>query len=327
MTTPILHSKEQVVKAFLALLAERKQAKARIATKEELALSAQEKELVAKATGYTSHGIVKELANLQIEVGTSLESLASRLDSETERLDDLRQSIEIQQAYYKQVLDTQIAADALYILNQEHITWLQALEEEKKRTLTDLDTQITQKRADWEKEQKEYDLLQAEMLEALKAEREKELASYKYELERLYKIEADQYEDKKKLAEREIAQSTLQKTKDWQKREKWLEAQQEKQAEYKKRADGYEDELKQATQKAREEAIKEASKDARVKAELLEKEVEGKKQTFELQIQSLENVINKNNDQLEKLTTELKEALAQVQSLSLKVVEKIKAEK
>lgn len=327
MTTPILHSKEQVVKAFLALLAERKQAKARIATKEELAQRAQQKELVAKTTAYTSQNIVKELANLQIELGNSLETLASRLDSETDRLDELRESIEIQQAYYKQVLDTQIAADALYILNQEHIAWLTSLEEEKKNTFHELETLIAQKRTDWEKEQKEYELLQVEMREALKNDREKELAYYKYELDRLYKIEADQYEEKRKLAEREIAQNSLLKAKDWQKREKTLETYQEKQTEYKKRVDGYEDELKQATQKAREEAIKETSKETKVRAELLEKEVEGKKQTFELQIQSLENVITKNHEQIEKLTAELKEALAQVQTLSLKVVEKIKAEK
>jgi hypothetical protein len=327
MTIPVLPSKEQVVRAFQALLAERKAAKAKIATKEELALRAQEKELVAKATGYTSDNIVKELANLQLDLGNSLESLTTQLDGELQRLDDLRKSIEIQQAYYKQVLDTQVAADALYILNQEHTAWLTAHEAEKKQIFTDLEEQIARKRADWERENTEFALLQVEMLEAVKTEREKELALYKYELERLYKIEADQYEEKKKLLEREIAETTNQKTKDWQKREKTLETQQDKLAQYKKRVEGYEDELKQATQKAREDAIKETSKEAKNRAELLDKEVEGKKQTYELQIQSLENTIAKNTEQIEKLTTELKEALAQVQSLSLKVVEKIKADK
>ncbi|TAE12936.1 MAG: hypothetical protein EAZ95_11830 [Bacteroidetes bacterium] len=327
MTSPILQSKEQVVRAFQALLAERKEAKAKIATKEELALRAQEKELVAKATGYTSDNIVKELANLQLDLGNSIESLATQLDNELQRLDDLRKSIEIQQNHYKQVLDTQVAADALYILNQEQIAWLQTHEAEKKQIFTDLEKQITQKRAEWEREQAEYALLQTEMLEALKTDRDKELALYKYELERLYRIEADQYEEKKKMAEREIAETDLLKNKDWQKREKALELQQAKLAEYKKRVEGYEEELKQATQKAREEAIKETSKEVKNRAELLEKEVEGKKQTYELQIVSLENTIAKNTEQIEKLTTELKEALAQVQSLSLKVVEKIKAEK
>lgn len=327
MNIPNLQSKEQVVKAFLALLAERKEAKAKIATKEELARRAQEQELVAKATGYTSDTVVKELANLQLDLGTSLETLASQLDNELQRLDDLRKSIEIQQGQFKQVIDTQIAADALYILNQEHTAWLTAHEEEKKRTFQALEELVALKRIEWEKEQKEHELQRAEMLDNLKAERDKEIALYIYELERLYKIEADQYEEKKKMVERQIAESNLQKIKNWQQREKVLELQKEKFEEYKKRVDGFEEELKQATQKAREDAIKEASKETKVRAELLEKEVEGKKQTYELQINSLEGVIAKNTEQIDKLTAELKEALAQVQSLSLKVVEKIKAEK
>jgi len=327
MTNTVLQSKEQVVKAFQALLAERKEAKSKIATKEELAVVEQEKALVAKVAGYTPDNIVKELANLQIGIGNSIDALASQLHSELERLDDLQKSIEIQQRYYKQILDTQVAADALYILNQEHTAWLETHEAEKKQAFADLEKQIALKRAEWERDQSEYALAQAEILEALKNEREKDLALYKYELERQYKIEADQYEEKKKLVERNLAESTAQKEKDWQKREKALEAQQDKYNEYKKRVDGYEEELKQAVQKAREDAIKEASKDAKNRAELLEKDVEGKKQTYEIQIQSLENTIAKNSEQIEKLTAELKEALAQVQSLSLKVVEKIKTEK
>ncbi len=327
MNTPSLHSKEQVVKAFLALLADRKAAKAKIATKEELALRAQEKDLVTKVAGYTSNSIVTELASLQLELGNSLETLASQLDSELQRLEDLRKSIDIQQAYYQQVLDTQVAADALYILNQEHTAWLASHEDEKKRTFTDLDAQTTQKRIDWEKEQQERTLSQAEMLDNLKAERDKELALYVYELDRLYKIETDQYEEKRKMAERQIAEASLQKLKNWQQREKNLDLQKDKLAEYKKRTDGYEEELKTTTQKAREDAIKDASKETKVRAELLEKEVEGKKQTFELQIVSLESVIVKNTEQIERLASELKEALTQAQSLSLKVVERIKAEK
>jgi len=327
MNNPTLQSKEQVVKAFIALLATRKEAKNKIATKEELALHVQERELVTKATGYTSDSIVKELANLQLGLGTSLETVASQLDNELQRLDDLRKSIDVQKTYYKQVLDTQLAADALYILNQEHTAWLTSHEESKKQTLADLETQITQKRNVWEKEQQEHALSQAEMLENLKTERDKELALYVYELERLYKIEADQYEEKKKMAEREIAVTSQQKAKNWQFREKTLDLQKDKLAAYKKRTEGYDEELKQVTQKAREEAIKDASKETKVRAELLEKEVEGKKQTCELQILSFENVINKNTEQIDKLALELKEALAQVQSLSLKVVEKIKADK
>jgi flagellar biosynthesis chaperone FliJ len=58
-----------------------------------------------------------------------------------------------------------------------------------------------------------------------------------------------------------------------------------------------------------------------VAAALKAKEAEGSKKVYEMQVQSLENTIEKNKEQIDKLSAELKEALTQVQSLSLTALE------
>ena len=86
----------------------------------------------------------------------------------------------------------------------------------------------------------------------------------------------------------------------------------------KSRADN---ELKEASNKARENAIKDVSRKSKVAAELKAKEVEGSKKVHEMQVKALEETIVKNNEQIEKLSAELKDALSQVQSLSLTALE------
>ncbi|MBD2098217.1 hypothetical protein H6F90_24415 [Trichocoleus sp. FACHB-591] len=57
---------------------------------------------------------------------------------------------------------------------------------------------------------------------------------------------------------------------------------------YRQKAESSPTELEEAIKKSREEGIREANQGAKVKADLFEKEWEATKQSYELQIQSLE---------------------------------------
>lgn len=70
--------------------------------------------------------------------------------------------------------------------------------------------------------------------------------------------------------------------------------------------------------KAREEAIKEVHQDAKVKADLLEKEWESTKQGYEFKVQSLQETLQKQTEQIEHLSTQLQDALKQSQSLAMR---------
>lgn len=316
-----IQSKEEVMRSFENLLTERKALMAKITTKEETAKKEENKELVAIASNYTSNSIVTGLAELQLSFGNSVESLAMQLQSELTKFEELKAAIKVEKETLKNVKDTKIAADALHILTQEQTVQDKTFEENSALQYKRLEEEISEQNYAWEKEQREFDLSVKEYGEGLTKEREKELADYEYELERTYKIEADEFADTKKYLERDLNAKDKEKNKDWSNRQKVLDENQKKLQEFKQRVDNFDEELKTASNKARENSIKEASRKAKVVAELRAKEVEGSKKVYEMQVQSLEATIEKNKEQIEKLSIELKEALTQVQGLSLTALE------
>jgi hypothetical protein len=314
-------SKAQVKTAFRALLLERKTARALVRTQEEIAQTQKDKALLSVTAQYTPPTIVKGLADLQLSLGNAVVGLSAQMQAELTKLDELKASIEVEKSHLHDLNAIQLAAEALHILRQEQATQLQTIIEEYTEKTKQINTETTEKRQTWEKQQKEHDTRVAEYTENLKREREKELADYKYELERTYKIEADSFAEKRKLLERELLETNRLKQKDWNAREKTLELNQTKFDEYKAKVDSSAQTIEEATKKAREEAIKNTSKEVKIRADLTEKEMDGTKQVFELQIQSLENTLAQQIAQVEKLQTELKDAMSQVQSLSLKAIE------
>lgn len=316
-----IQSKEEVMRSFESLLAERKTLMGKITTKEETAKKEENKELVAIASNYTPNSIVTGLAELQLSFGNSVESLAMQLQSELTKFEELKAAIKVEKETLKNVKDTKIAADALHILTQEQTVQDKTFEKNSALQYKKLEEEISEQNYAWEKEQREFDLSVKEYGENLTKEREKELADYEYELERTYKIEADEFADTKKYLERDLNTKDKEKNKDWSNRQKVLDENQEKLQEFKQRVDNFDEEVKTASNKAREGAIKEASRKTKVVAELRAKEVEGSKRVYEMQIQSLEATIEKNKEQIEKLSAELKEALTQVQGLSLTALE------
>jgi len=70
--------------------------------------------------------------------------------------------------------------------------------------------------------------------------------------------------------------------------------------------------------KAREEAIKDVHQDAKVKAELLDKEWESSKQSYEFKVQSLEETIQKQTEQINQLYAQLQDSLKQSQALAMR---------
>lgn len=316
-----IQSKEEVMRSFESLLAERKALMAKITTKEEAAKKEENKELVSVASNYTSNSIVTGLAELQLSLGNSVEELALQLQGELSKLEELKAAIKVEKETLKYVQDSKVAADALHILTQEQDAQKKSFEEDTALQYKRLEEEISEQSYNWEKEQGEFDFSVKEYTDNLKKERDKELADYEYELERTYKIEADEYADTKKYLERDLNSKAKEKNRDWTQRRKVLEENQEQLQKFKQRVDNFDNELKEASNKARENAIKDVSRKSKVAAELKAKEVEGSKKVHEMQVKALEETIVKNNEQIEKLSAELKDALSQVQSLSLTALE------
>lgn len=314
-------SRENILKAFQQVVDHHEAQKARIITAEEAAERAREREVVKVASGYTVEVIIKGLADLQLHFGDTIDMVAKRLSGEASRLDELRRAIDVETAFGKQLNDIRIAADALSILKQEHREALKGFEEDALEKREALDAEIKQSQSDWAAERAQHEAEVKKYDEKLARDRKKGEDDFAYELARKRKLEADALADKREKAERQIDEEEGRRKKQWAEREALLAQRAEEHALHKAKVEAFPQEVDEAAKKAREESLKEGFADAKVKAELLEKEVEANRKVYALQISSLEETVKKQGEQIEAFTAKLQIALSQAQELALKAIE------
>ena len=280
MTTgAVKDSKQQLVQSFQQIRADRKKLDAKIATKQEEAEKVKNQEILAAASTYTVDSIVKGLADLQLEFGSIVNTLAEKLAQENTKLDELNRAIEIETQRLQELRQIRIVADTSDIFTQEHREKLKVLEQDTANRKEALEKEAATRRKEWQKEQIEFtERIQAEN-DVLAKNRQQEQEEHEYKLATTRKLTTDAYEAKKRNLEREITEITQQKEKDWNEREKVLTDNQKLFTEYQQQAVKFPTELEEAVKKAREEAIRETSQKAKVEVDLFEKEWESTKQS------------------------------------------------
>jgi hypothetical protein len=314
-------SKDQILKAFQQVADHQRAQKARIVTAEEAAERARERAVVKTAEGYTVEVIIKGLADLQLGFGDTIDDVVRRLTGESSKLDEMRRAIEIETAYAKHLSDVSVAADALSILKQEHREALRVHDEEARTQTEALESEIKETRAAWDEARLTHEREVARFEEKLGRDRGKSEADFNYELARKRKVEADSMADKRAKTERDLTEEEQRRGKQWVEREAVLASKAAELASNKARVEAFPQEMDEAAKKAREDALRETFGEAKVRAELLEKEVEGNRKVYALQVESLEATLKKQAEQIDSLSARLQVALTQVQELAHKAIE------
>jgi hypothetical protein len=313
-------SKTEIL-AELNRILDRDRPSSKVATKEEEAQLAKNKEIVARAANYTVDTIVKGMADLQLEFGSIVSELSEKLTSEVEKLTEAKQAIEIETQHRTELQKIRVVADALYIITQEHQQSLKGIEQQLASEQEELVKEQTQVRKNWAQAAKEYTEQQAELATITAKERQKEQDEFQYKVTRDRQLQADTYAETKRNQEQEIQSRDREQQKQWKEREKFLKDNQKLLDENVAKVAAFPAELEEAVKKAREEAIKETSADAKVKADLFEKEWEGAKQGYEMKIQSLERVVDRQSEQITAMTEQLQAVMNQAQSLAMRAFE------
>ncbi|WP_026098642.1 hypothetical protein [Kamptonema formosum] len=311
-------SKAKILEAFNQLIAEKKKIGSKVATKEEEAAKEQNKQLLEVVSTYTTDSIVKGLADLQLEFSSIIIGLSEKLTKESSKLDELKRAIEIETQLQQEVRETRLVADALYVLTQEHQEKLKALEQDAASYLEALDKDKADKRKAWQKEQEEYESSLQEESETAAKDRQKEAEDYQYKIERTRKLEMDEYENRARQQERELQDIEQANQKQWADREKFLADNQAQFEEYQQKVATMPEELKKAEDEARKRAIEDVSREAKVKSDLLAKEWEKTKEGYDFKVQSLEQAIQRQNEQIGDLSKQLQDTIKQAQELAMR---------
>lgn len=311
-------SKTRIIDALQTILAEQRSLSSRVATRAEEAEQERNRSVLEAVSHYTADGIVRGLADLQLDFGTTVTELANGLTRETTKLEDLKRAIAVETKNLQELQRTRVVADALYLLTQEHQETLRQLDQQANRDREALERQKTEIRKGWQQEQEEFDSNANDNRELLSQLRQRQEEDYQYDSTRARQIASDDYDQTKRQIEREIQETIAAKEKDWADREQLLATNQGLFEEYQQKVSSFPNELEAAIKKAREEGIRDANQDAKVKTDLLEKEWDSTRQGYEIQIQSLETKIQKQTEQIMEISTQLQTALRQAQELAMR---------
>lgn len=316
--TAAIETKEQIMTMFAQFLQQYKQVESKVFTKEEELEKAKNKQLLEKTAEYTVDNIVNGMASLQLDFGRILQGLSETLTTESSKLDELKKAITVKQEQLKQLRQVRLVADALHLLRQEHQERLRLLEEMITHQRESIEKEQEKYRELWEKEQEDFTVKIEEEAQLITKQREQEAEDYQYNIEQIRKIETDEYENTKRQQERQLRENNTEKEKLWQERETILGEKEPEFLENQKKIEDSEETLKQEYNKAKGDAIKDAEREAKVKADLLEKEWELTKQGYDFTIQSLEATIERNREQITEITTQLQGVTTQAQNLALR---------
>ncbi|KOY87340.1 hypothetical protein AD998_15335 [bacterium 336/3] len=314
-------SKKTIQAEFKNLLSKYQSDKQQVATKEELVALVKKQETVKKAATYTIDNIIKNLSELQLDFSGNLEDWSSTLSDESDKYNELKDAIKVETERLERLREVKLAADAFYLLKEEHQTRLKALEEQFEKTFKEIDEEKLQLNAEWKKEQELFDIQVKEEDSNIEKERTKEKEKHQYEWERLQKIEKDKYEEDKKLLERSLAETDATKEKQWKEREEKLQTQQKEYEDNKQKIAEFDQKLKEETKQETDKAASDVSKEIKAKQELIAKEEEANEQISQHQIQTLEAIIQRNEEEVTRLTEKYNQAIVQIQELSTKALD------
>lgn len=307
----------EITKVFNQLLIDYENRGPKIITKEEAVAHQRKEELRIKTVDYTVDNIVNGMASLQLSFGSIVSDLTKKLTAESAKLAELKQAIAVEQEQLQHLNKARLIADALHILNQEQKEKFKTLQAKTSREKKELEQETKKVRTVWRQEQQELTIVMEEKNERRILARVNEEANYQYELERQKLIDRDDYEENKRLQQRELSDLVKQKNKDWEEREKYLLDNQPEFIKNNEKISEFEAKLKEEYNKAKSSAIKEADNKYKVLAELEEKEWSATEIGYQLKIESLNTVIAQQVEQITEINSQLQEVNAQAQNLAI----------
>lgn len=313
------HNFNETLESFLEQCLQKQK---EVVSREEFIERQREKELLNRVAEYTVDKIVNRIGALQLEFNSSIQEISQRLSAELNILVEIRKAIYAKQREWENITKINLVADGLYVFKQQAQEKLKALEDEYRQQIKTIESQREILAQQWQQEEREFVEKITEEQTIIQQKRNREESDYNYEIQRARERQMDEYENKKRIQEIEIATLQEEKEKNWRERETILALQEEEFNLNQQKVATFEEIIKTETNKARGEAIKEIQKEYETKTIMREKEWEAIKQGYEFRLQSLQAKIQQQNEQMQSLNQKLQEVILKTQTLALKAFDK-----
>jgi hypothetical protein len=269
----------------------------------------------------TMESIVEGLSQLQLNFGSAVRDLSEKLTLEAFKLQEIQHHVQQEQQQLADLHNLETTDDCLDELITNYEDSAKTFSEEYRQQQETLEQALTQARKTWAKEQEEHRRFLEERRTGLVKTRFRGSEEYTYDLDLERKLASEAEEQERKqlyLALEELQQA---QEKQWAEREQAIAKQEQEFADLKIKVESIPKELESAIKRAKEEGKGIATHQAKIKADLAAKEMEGNQRTYALRIQSLQDTIANQEVRIQTLSKQLDAALKQVQDLAVKAIE------
>ncbi|HEY9703539.1 MAG TPA: hypothetical protein V6C58_13915, partial [Allocoleopsis sp.] len=261
------------------------------------------------------------LAKLQLGFGSTISELSEKLTTEAGKLQELHTLVNKEVEELQELHNLEVGENTLDTLIENYQSSSKQFKEEFTTRKETLEQETLELKKTWQKSQEDYQVTIKERNENQAKSQQRDEEEYQYDLSLRRELNEEQYQITQQALYKELEEIKQEQEKQWNEKEKAIAEREKQQKEAKEKVESFEKEKEAAIKKAKDEGRGLGNYHAKIKSDMLGKEIEGQKRLYEQQIQSLEQTINVNNDRLIKLSQQLEAAQKQVQDLAVKAIE------
>lgn len=274
-----------------------------------------------KINATTVEGILNVFDEIEKGLGNAISEISIQMSIEANALSELRKKTNETAVELKSLYDLEMFDDILFQLINEYENAEKTFAESAEKRQKDFEEEISNLRKNWQKEQSKYNNQIFERNEKTDKNYQREVRTHQYDLEHARNLEKDIYQQKKKQLQAELDELKEIQQSTWDEKEKLLKEKEEELAKYKKDFEEFPEKLEKEIKKTEAEAKGIIEKEARVKHDLANKEMEARNKMYEMRVNALNTNIENQKVQIEKLNDQLAIALKQAQELAVKAIE------
>ena len=266
--------------------------------------------------------IIQNLEKLQVSFGGAVSKLSERLITEASTLEEIQRSVNKEISELNELHNlAEISDETLDELIQSYQANSKQFTEEYSQQQEELEQQIQELRQNWQKEQANHVRELKKRNETQEKNQQRDEQEYQYNLKLERELLVEEHQQNQKNLYKELADIKTTQEKQWAEKEESIAAQEKDYAEAQEKVAAFAKELEAKIKQGKEEGKGIGYYQAKIKADLRAKEVEGEKNNYQLRIQSLEETISTNQARIVSLSQQLDAALKQVQDLAVKAIE------
>lgn len=326
MTVSEKDTKDKIFKAYQALFKEVQSLEKQNAALQEQLESAEEgddsdESYYEGGDIATTSDVIDNIKNIQSAIASAISALSAEQVTEAEKLQKIAQQIATEKAEAKTLYDIDLSDNTLEELFKSYEQEKTSFEEQFNAKKKAYSESLQAKQLAWQKEIDEHNQKINERNKEAQTNRKREQDEYDYTTKQARAAYDDEQAQKAKKLSEELAELRRQSETAWGEREKALAERETKFSEYKQKFEAAEAEIQKEVKKAEAEGKSIIERDHKVKLALYNADVDAENRAVDIRIQSLNNTLKVQDEQIKKLNAQLENTIKQAQSLALKALE------